>query len=117
MILNSSIDSRLDVDSSLELAPDTEALVFRVAQEAIRNAGSHARANQVSLTLAADDGRARLVVEDDGEGFSPDDLERRRAEGHVGLSLLSGLVADAGGTLVVDSEPGQGTRLTAEVPR
>ena len=111
------VQTRLDVDSSLELAPDTEALVFRVAQEAIRNAGSHARANQVSLTLAADDGRARLVVEDDGEGFSPDDLERRRAEGHVGLSLLSGLVADAGGTLVVDSEPGQGTRLTAEVPR
>ena len=79
--------------------------------------GSHASANQVSLTLVADDGRARLVVEDDGAGFSPDDLERRRGEGHVGLSLLSGLLADAGGTLVVDSQPGQGTRLTAEVPR
>jgi signal transduction histidine kinase len=111
------VRTRLDVDRSLELAADTEALVFRVAQEAVRNAGSHARASQVSLTLVADDGRARLIVEDDGAGFSPDDLERRRAEGHVGLSLLSGLVADAGGTLVVDSKPGHGTRLTAEVPR
>ena len=111
------VQTNLDVDRGLELAPDTEALVFRVAQEAVRNAGAHANAGQVSLTLVADDGRARLVVEDDGAGFSPRDLERRRTEGHVGLSLLSGLVADAGGTLEVDSKPGEGTRLTAEVPR
>ena len=111
------VQTSLDVDRGLELAPDTEALVFRVAQEAVRNAGAHANAGQVALTLVADDGRTRLVVEDDGAGFSPRDLERRRTEGHVGLSLLSGLVADAGGTLEVDSKPGEGTRLTAEVPR
>jgi len=111
------VQTSLDVDRGLELAPDTEALVFRVAQEAVRNAGAHANAGQVALTLVADDGRARLAGEDDGAGFAPRDLGRRRTEGHVGLSLLSGLVADAGGTLEVDSKPGEGTRLTAEVPR
>jgi len=49
-------------------------------------------------------------------GFSADRLEQRREEGHLGLTLLTGLVAEAGGRLVVDSTPGRGTRLEAEVP-
>ena len=77
---------------------------------------AHAHATRLSVSLARDNGHARLVVADDGRGFSPDRLEQRREEGHLGLTLLTGLVAEAGGRLIVDSTPGIGTRLEAEVP-
>lgn len=58
----------------------------------------------------------RLVVTDDGRGFAASDRERSAQEGHVGLTLLEGLVAQAGGTLSVRSEPGEGTTVELEVP-
>src|SRR5206468_538476 len=91
-------------------------LLYRVAHEAVRNVATHAQATRLDVSLARDNGLARLVVADNGRGFSADRLERRREEGHLGLSLLTGLLAEAGGRLVVDSTPGQGTRLEAEVP-
>ena len=77
---------------------------------------AHANATRVSVSLTRQNGSARLVVADNGQGFSPDRLEQRREEGHLGLTLLTGLVAEAGGHLVVASTPGEGTRLEADVP-
>jgi signal transduction histidine kinase len=57
-----------------------------------------------------------LVIADDGRGFGEGDRESRRAEGHVGLTLLEGLVQQAGGTLEVRSSPGHGTTVELEVP-
>jgi signal transduction histidine kinase len=59
----------------------------------------------------------RLVVSDDGRGFAGLDRQRRRAEGHMGLSLLEGLVEQSGGTLAVRSAPGDGTTVELELPR
>ena len=58
----------------------------------------------------------RLVVSDDGRGFAPEARERRGAEGHLGLTLLEGVVEQAGGTLDIASSPGEGTTVTLEVP-
>jgi two-component system, NarL family, sensor kinase len=58
----------------------------------------------------------RLVVRDDGRGFDSADREQQAANGHVGLKLLEELVAQAGGTLAVRSEPGRGTTVELEVP-
>jgi len=55
-------------------------------------------------------------VSDDGRGFSADALSRRREEGHLGLTLLEDLAVEAGGRLDVDSAPGNGTRITMELP-
>ena len=57
-----------------------------------------------------------LEVGDDGAGFAPDERERRREEGHVGLSLLEELAASAGGRLDVRSAPGEGTTFALELP-
>jgi signal transduction histidine kinase len=56
------------------------------------------------------------VVQDDGRGFAPDERERRGEEGHVGLTLLEGLVQQSNGRLAVRSEPGRGTTVELEVP-
>lgn len=110
------VETTVDVDDSAAPSADSQTLLYRIAQEAVRNVAAHADATRVSVSLARDNGVARLVIVDNGRGFSPDRLEHRREEGHLGLTLLTGLVTDAGGRLVVASTPGAGTRLEAEVP-
>src|SRR5437588_7115846 len=110
------VDTTVDIDDTAATTPEAQTLLYRIAQEAVRNVAAHAHATRLSVSLARDNGHARLVVADDGRGFSPDRLEQRREEGHLGLTLLTGLVAEAGGRLIVDSTPGIGTRLEAEVP-
>ena len=90
--------------------------MYRVTQEALRNIVSHAAATQVRVTLRVTDGSIRLVVDDDGRGFSAGTLDARTADGHVGLRSLAGLVADLAGTLHVRSEPGDGTRVEVAIP-
>jgi two-component system NarL family sensor kinase len=101
-----------DVPDDLSLRPEVEALFFRVTQEALRNVEDHAGATHVDVCVR-DDGAVELVVTDDGKGF---DVRRRRAEGHFGLRLIEDAAADVGGTAVVSSEPGSGTRVRVEVP-
>ena len=106
------IETALEAQPGLELSPETEALFFRVAQEALRNVIRHARAQHVRIEVGCADERARLLVADDGRGFDP---AVPRESGHFGLSLLADLMRDAGGELAVDSAPGRGTRVSAEV--
>jgi signal transduction histidine kinase len=110
------IEARLDVPEELELPVDSEALLFRAVQEALRNVVAHARASSVFVRLTHAERRATLVVEDDGRGFTPDEIDRQRAEGHMGLSLLCDLALRLQGALEVQSELGRGTRFTLEVP-
>lgn len=98
------------------LPEDVERLFYRGATEAIRNIREHAHASSATIHVSSSGGRARLEVMDDGRGFTEDELERRRAEGHVGLSLLEGLASRMGGTLEVVSTPGRGTSFVLEVP-
>jgi signal transduction histidine kinase len=94
---------------------EQEALVYRVAQEAVRNVIAYADARSLEIELTADDSRARLVVSDDGRGFDPAVRGQRLAEGHLGLSLVEELVRQSGGTLVIRSGEGEGTRVELEV--
>ena len=102
------------------LDADTAGLLYRVAQEALRNVVSHADAAHVRIDvdLVDDDGhqQVRLVVDDDGRGFDAAAVEQRTVEGHVGLRSLGHLAADLGGELQVRSTVGQGTRLAVRLP-
>jgi signal transduction histidine kinase len=93
-------------------------LVYRCAQETLRNVAAHSRATHVDLTVLRDgDGDGvTLTIDDDGCGFDEVRLARSGAAGHLGLQALGGLIADAGGTLAASSAPGQGTRVLATVP-
>ncbi len=112
----SGADVTVSIDGAERLDREQEALVYRVAQEAVRNAIAYADAHSLRVDFGVDDGVARLVVADDGRGFDPATREERRAEGHVGLSLVEELVRESGGSLEIDSSDGQGTRVTLEVP-
>jgi signal transduction histidine kinase len=109
-----NVELRVEGDDRLD--PGTQALVYRVAQEAVRNVLAYADATAVSVEVDVVDSTARLLVADDGRGFAPEVREQRRAEGHLGLSLVEELARQAGGRLRVDSREGAGTRVRLEVP-
>ena len=111
------IATRLDVDlDDLALDLETSSLLYRTAQEALRNVAAHSGAEQVRVVLRAADERLHLIIDDDGRGFSDEVLTDRAAQGHVGLRSLAGLVADLGGTLTIRSAHGAGTRVEVEMP-
>ncbi|MET0557193.1 MAG: sensor histidine kinase [Solirubrobacterales bacterium] len=103
----------LTLADSLDLPPETESLVFRIAQESVRNVLSHAGAERALLSVDREDGRVRIDVRDDGRGF---DAEAVSPRGHFGLRALRSLTEDAGGSFELRSRPGEGTEVRAEVP-
>jgi len=111
------IDTELDVPEDLDVSPEIEQLLFRAAAEAVRNVQRHSDAQHVAVRAITTDDRVRLEVSDDGVGFSAAEREQRRAEGHVGLTLLEELAGRRGGSLDVSSAPGEGTRFVLEVAR
>jgi len=108
--------THVDVSTDLQLPHDVTALLYRTAQEAMRNAAEHAEAQNVRVQVRASEGTARLSVADDGVGFDHEPALAAAAEGHFGLRLLRDQVRDAGGTFELDSAPGRGTRVGVEVP-
>jgi len=109
-------NTRLDLPPNLRLRKDRAALIFRVAQEVLRNVAAHAHAKNVSVELTTEDASAILCIQDDGKGFSEADIARRRADGHLGTSAIVDLAEEAGGTLTIDSEPGRGTLVVLTLP-
>jgi signal transduction histidine kinase len=111
------VEVELDVESELDLPHEKVPILYRAAQEALRNTIAHAEASHVRVSATRQDGRAVLSVEDDGKGFDVRASERSRgARPRFGLRMLADLARDAGGDLSVDSRPGDGTRVRIEIP-
>ena len=110
------VDVSIAIEGAERLDREKETLVYRVAQEAVRNVIAYADAGSLRVELTADDRVARFAVSDDGRGFDPALRERRLSEGHVGLSLVEELARDYGGSLKIVSRQGEGTRIELEVP-
>ena len=108
--------THVEAEAGLAAAPEVEQLVYRTAQEALRNVLRHAAAATVRVEASLHGGTLRLLVEDDGCGFRPAEVRRARADGHLGLALLGDRAGAMGGFLIIDSEPGRGTRVRLEVP-
>ncbi len=116
-IANRDIAVHRTLDPSLDaVSPQAASLLYRVAQEALRNVVAHAAATSVTMVGGVERDVAHVQVDDDGRGFAPSTLEARGRQGHLGLRALSGLIADAGGSLTVTSAVGRGTRVRVELP-
>jgi two-component system, NarL family, sensor kinase len=110
------VQARVDLPPGLRLEPDAEALMFRTAQEALRNVMAHSAAHRVDVSVILENSHAGLTIADDGRGFTPEVAQAARDDGHLGLRVLADMAQDAGGRLDIDSEPGRGTRVSLEVP-
>ncbi len=92
------------------LPPLLQATLYRVLQEALTNVARHAGARSVSIRLVRDAGAVDLRVQDDGVGFESGD------GGRLGLRGMRERAALLGGSVVVESQPGAGTTITAHIP-
>jgi two-component system NarL family sensor kinase len=115
-LASDGLDVNLDVVEPAGFGADVDALLYRACQEALRNVEVHAGASRVSVSVRREDGRAVLEVVDDGRGIDADRAEAARAEGHVGISIVADMVADAGGTLTLLPVDAGGTVVRVEVP-
>jgi signal transduction histidine kinase len=101
---------QVHIDDELALDWVVETVVLQVVQASIENVHGHARARSVTIGLRPDDGAALLSVQDDGVGFDPVVVP----EGG-GVTSMRAAAAVLGGTLVVTSQPGAGTQVTARL--
>jgi two-component system, NarL family, sensor kinase len=109
------IDAELRVEQGAGFSEHVDALIFRVCQEALRNVEEHSGAQHVSVSVRQESDLAVVEVADDGRGIVPDEMERARSEGHVGLEILHDVVRDAGGVLSIRPGGGGGTIVRVEV--
>ncbi|MDI5980142.1 sensor histidine kinase [Amycolatopsis magusensis] len=98
------------------LLPDLEVTLYRVAQEALTNAGKHAKPSRVAITLSYVDELVMLDVRDDGIGFTPAANGMPAGCEGFGLSGMRQRVQRVAGTLAIESTPGEGTTINAQLP-
>lgn len=109
------ITCRVRIDRGLRLSDNAELQLQRIVQESLANVRKHAQAKHVDVTLQQADGKIVTTVQDDGLGFSPELLGRAEFP-RFGLATMRERAESIGGTVRLDSSPGEGTRVTVEIP-
>jgi signal transduction histidine kinase len=94
---------------------DLRVLLYQLLRELLFNVIKHAGTGRARLTAERDGEHVRVVVEDEGTGFDPAELEEPQADG-LGLPSVRERLELVGGQLDVASAPGQGTRVSITVP-
>ena len=102
-----------DLDTP-RLAPLAAATMYRILQETLTNVARHARATKVAVDLERNESGLQLTVQDDGVGFEASRVPRDGAA--LGLRGMLERVTLLGGSIQIQSSPGQGTRVRAHIP-
>jgi signal transduction histidine kinase len=100
------------VEGKTQFPPEVETELYRIVQEALNNIVKHAQAQQVTVQLFQDNQHLQLTIQDDGQGF---DVAPAQQQGRIGLRSMKERAQKLGGTLIIESAPGQGTTLSVEI--
>lgn len=98
--------------SPVSLSASAELTVYRLVQEALTNIAKYAKATQIRIKVASEEGQALVVVQDNGIGFDTR-LPRLATHGLLGMMFR---VESENGEMTIDSAPGRGTSITARLP-
>jgi signal transduction histidine kinase len=110
---NTATDIQVAGRATAGLPLDVVAELLAIAREGLANVARHSGAQRATLSVSEGDGGLRLELKDDGRGFTPG---AGAARGHHGLANMRSRAAALGGTLEVDSRPGEGTRIIVSLP-
>jgi len=96
---------------------EVELVLFRIAQEALRNVWRHSQATSAEVIVEFDESRTRITIKDNGEGFAlPHSIGDIARDGKLGLAGMQERARLLGGDMKIESEPGKGTSITVEAP-
>jgi signal transduction histidine kinase len=95
---------------------DKRTVLFRVAQEALTNIARHAQASRAEVTIQKLDGAICMRIKDNGKGFQEQRVLRAKKAKRLGLLGMRERLEMVGGNITIQSTPGQGTTLQAQVP-
>jgi signal transduction histidine kinase len=112
-----SMDIEIKVQGTARRFPqETELVMFRIAQESLRNVGKHARSKKAWITLNFSPDKTVLTIKDKGKGFKPPErIGDLAALGKLGLAGMQERVQLIGGQLKITSHPGKGTTVIVTV--
>jgi len=99
-----------------ELEPATVLALYRIVQEAVTNAATHAGVSEAAVALKSANGMIIAEIRDEGCGFELSDFGAARDDGHLGLAGMRERAELVGGSLIVRTSPGEGTTVRAAVP-
>jgi len=99
--------------ASVHLPAEIETSLYRIVQEALTNVARHAQAQSVSVLLQMCEEQIVVTIEDDGKGFDPAQAQKN---GRLGLFGMRERAAMLGGSLNIESAPGEGTTVFVKVP-
>jgi signal transduction histidine kinase len=106
------VDDRLDSEPS----PESRAVLYRVALEALTNVRKHARASSVDVVLERRGDGVAVRIRDDGAGFEVPSPEAGSGAGHIGLLSMRERAEAAGGRFALSTTPGEGTTVDFWMP-
>jgi PAS domain S-box-containing protein len=105
------------VGEGRRLPPDVELMLFRIAQEGLRNVWRHSQATEVEVTAEFCDKKVVVTIKDNGKGFSvPGTVGDLTRDGKLGLTGMHERARLVGGSVTLHSELGKGTTIVVEVP-
>ena len=99
-----------------ELPSDVQTALLRICQESLNNVRHHARATEVKVELRSHPNEACLGVQDNGQGFDPEEVNTTGEQGGFGLAGMEQRARILGGTLSVQSRRGEGTLVEVKIP-
>jgi nitrate/nitrite-specific signal transduction histidine kinase len=104
----------VDEQAFAQLSPTAQQQGYYIVRESLTNVSRHAQATAVTVQVLGQPDGIQLVVQDNGQGFDPD----QQLEGtHLGLTIMQARARRCGGTLVIDSRPNEGTLISAYLPK
>ena len=110
------VELEIEEDCNPDVSPEAANQLLRIIQEALSNVRRHSGASNASIRcVVSRDGRIQISIEDHGQGFLPNQVHSDTKQ-HIGLQIMRERAESIGGSLELDSQPGQGTRVSVQVP-
>jgi signal transduction histidine kinase len=101
-----------DVEGQVDQLPDQHRIsIYRIVQESLTNCAKHAQARKIAVSLKGNSSELVLRIEDDGIGFDP----RKATPAGIGLIGIEERVRELGGSVLIESKPGSGTRVEVTI--